>query len=227
MRNKLQVALSLIVFCTLGLFSCGEPTPNPGGGGVDTTVTEVTKEFCGVPPDMLAQLIRNYKTEVWSKTSNERTGQLDARYMEISVEQLENFIAYAKQNAKKDGLNLASLRMYYINYPGVKKTEQYLMSHPTDNVFDKYAGCHSIALVPVVGKSIKDADRRDYYQVGHTPSANINMAEFNANANLVFMPDNCGASSPMENHNELCPPMKGCIIGTLLEAADANPAPTQ
>lgn len=223
MKNKANPFLMLIAVFGITLFSCGDPT-TPGGGGGTDTVADVKKEFCGVPPDMLVQLIRNYKTEVWTKTSDPRAGKYDARFMEISIEQLENFLAYAKQSAKKDSLKVTSIRMYYINYPGEKKNEEYLLSHPTDNVFDKYSGCHSIALVPVVGTSIRDAARRDYYSVGHAPSAALTMTDFTASANLVFMPDNCGASSPMENHNEICPPMRGCMMGTLLEAADTEAA---
>ena len=210
--------ISLIALMTIGLFACQAPAPPGTGTGEDTTV--VTKEFCGVPPNMLVQLIKNYKTEVWAKTSDVNAGKYDARYMEISIEQLENFIAYAKQSAKHDGLNIASVRMYYINYPGQKKTEQYLAAHPTDNVFEKYAGCHSIALVPVVGSGIRDAARRDYYSTTKKPTAVINNADFNNAGTLVYMPDNCGAASPMENHNELCPPMKGCVTNTLLGVAD-------
>lgn len=219
MNVMTKAVLGMFAAFSFGFFSCVGPN-NPGNG---TDTTAVTKQFCGVPPEMLVQLIKNYKTQVWTKTSDARTGKYDARYMEISIEQLENFIAYAKQSARKDGLNLASVRMYYINYPGEKKTEEYLMSHPTDNVFDKYAGCHSIALVPVVGANVRDAGRRDYYSTGHAPATTLDAAAFSSTGNLVYMPDNCGATSPIENHNEICPPMRGCITNTLLQAADALP----
>lgn len=219
MKVTTKAMLGLFTAVTLSLFSCDGPA-NPDNNCPDTTA--VTKKFCGVPPEMLVQMIKNYKTQVWTKTSDPRAGKYDARFMEISIEQLENFIAYAKQSAKKDGLNLTSVRMYYINYPGEKKNEEYLLSHPTDNVFDKYSGCHSIALVPVVGADIRDGGRRDYYSIGHAPAAAVDIAGLNAANNLVFMPDNCGASSPIENHNEICPPMRGCITATLLQAADAS-----
>lgn len=217
MKNKISGVLSLIVMLTISLFSCVDPShPDPGG----TDSTEVEKSFCGVPPDMMIQLIRNYKTEVWSKTSNEAAGKYDARFMEINIEQLENFLAYAKQSARRDGLHVAAIRMYYINYPGQKKNNEYLVAHKTGNVFEDYAGCHSLALVPVVGADIHDAARRDYYNLGHAPTPVINAADFRSGGDLIFVPDNCGPSSLMENHNELCPPMKGCITSTLLQVAD-------
>lgn len=182
--------------------------------------SDVTKQFCGVPPDIMVALIKNYKEQVWSKTSDTAAGKFDARFMEISIDQLENFIAYAKQNAQKDGLKVASIRMYYINYPGDKKNEEYLVSHKTGNVFEDYSGCHSIAMVPVVGLNINDPARRDYYEAGKLPAANINSNDFTANGNLIFVPDNCGPNSTMENHNELCPPLKGCSNATLLKVAD-------
>lgn len=222
MNNKFKCFLGIIALCSSMLYSCGEPTPDGGGGGTDTTCVEVKKEFCGVPPDMMIALIKNYKQQVWTKTSDITADKHDARYMEISIEQLENFLAYAKQSAKKDGLNLASVRMYYINYPGEKKTDEYLIAHKTGNVFEDYSGCHSIALVPVVGTDIHDAARRDYFSVGLPPRSALSASDFASSGNLIFVPDNCGPSSPMENHNELCPPMKGCITNSLLEIADAT-----
>lgn len=222
MVQKMKSILSVAALCSTMLYSCGN-SANQGdhSNGNDSTVTEVKKEFCGVPPEMMVALIKNYKEQVWSKTSDTAADKHDARYMEISIEQLENFIAYAKQSARKDGVNLASVRMYYINYPGQKKTDEYLMAHKTGNVFEDYAGCHSLALVPVVGADIHDANRKDYYSVGHPPVATGIPTDIPSSSNLVFVPDNCGPTSPMENHNELCPPMKGCITGTLLEVADA------
>ena len=221
MKINTRLISGFAAILSLSFFSCSqvEQHGNSNNGG-DTLA--VKKEFCGVPPDMMIELIKNYKNEVWQKTSDTAAGKYDARFMEISIEQLENFLAYAKQNADKDGLNLASVRMYYINYPGDKKNDEYLMAHKTGNVFEDYAGCHSIALVPVVGADIHDPMRRDYYSVGNPPAAAIKNADFTNNGNLIFVPNNCGASSPMENHNELCPPMKGCITSTLLEVADAT-----
>jgi len=214
MKKSLQT-----MFFLLGCFSlvsCGSNAQQSNNNSADT----VTKQFCGVPPDMMVQLIRNYKNQVWSKTSDTLAGKYDARYMEISLEQLENFIAYAKQNAAHDGLKVAAVRFYYINYPGEKKTEAYLSEHRTGNVFEDYSGCHSLALVPVVGNDIHDAARRDYYKAGTVPPPAMNMSDFNSASALIFIPNNCGPSSPMENHNELCPPFKGCITNTLLMAAD-------
>lgn len=210
MKSPFYIILLLLAvsFC-----ACNNPTVDP---------PPVTKEFCGVPPNMLVEMIRNYKKEVWSKTSDTVRGQYDARYMEISIEQLENFLAYAKQTAKRDSLNVASVRIYYINYPGVKKTESYLAEHRTGNVFEDYSGCHSLALVPVVGRDIHDPERRDYYKEGLVAGAAPNPIDFRSpgTAGIVFMPNNCAASSPMENHNELCPPFRGCITNTLISIAD-------
>ncbi len=169
---------------------------------------------------MMIQLIKNYRDQVWAKTSNPTNGQNDARFMEISIDQLENFIAVAKAGAKKDGLKVTSVRVYYINYPGEKKTETYLQGHKTGNVFEDYSGCHSLALVPVVGTSIQDVNRRDYYSIGHPCGTQINAADFVGTGELIFVPNNCGPTSPMENHNELCPPFRGCIDNTLLQIAD-------
>lgn len=231
MKKRLQHTMIALSAICLGFAACSTPTAPNGGNGVDSTTQTgdaVAKNFCGVPPNMMIQLIKNYKDQVWSKTSNPANGQNDARFMEISIDQLENFIAYAKAGAKKDGLQLASLRFYYINYPGEKKTEAYLQEHKTGNVFEDYSGCHSLALVPVVGNSIQDPNRRDYYSVGHPCGAQINAADFIGTGELIFVPNNCGPTSTMENHNELCPPFRGCIDNTLIQVADqpAQAAPT-
>jgi hypothetical protein len=76
-------------------------------------------------------------------------------------------------------------------------------------------------LVPVVGADIHDAARRDYYSVGKAPQPSLSTTDFSPAGNLIFVPNNCKDDSPVENHNEICPPMRGCITGTLLEAADA------
>jgi hypothetical protein len=206
---------TIIILLMLGAFSSCNESP-----GVEP---DVPKNFCGVPPDMMIQLIRNYKSQVWQKTSDTAAGKYDARFMEISIEQMENFIAYAKQSAKKDSLKVTSIRIYYINYPGEKKTEAYLAEHRTGNVFEDYSGCHSLALVPVVGNSMRDPERTDYYKLGMTAAAAPDPADFTSGRRTsatIFVPDNCSSSSNMENHNELCPPFRGCEHKTLIELAD-------
>lgn len=212
-------AFIILFFVTLS--SCSDngqtTTPQPL---LPAPPANVEKNFCGVPPDIMIEMLKNYRNTVWCKTSDTLSGKYDARFMEISIEQLENFLAFAKQSAQSDNVHLASVRMYYIAYPGEKKTSQYLSQHHTGNVFEDYSGCHSIALVPVVGQNISDPARRDYYQTGGVPSDTLVSAHFSTSGNLIFVPDNCRPNSTVENHNELCPPMRGCVQSTLLEAAD-------
>ena len=211
MRKTIYILFaSMLLFGSLS--SCNTPEPNP----------PVTKNFCGVPPDMMIQLIRNYKTQVWSKTSDTAAGKYDARFVEISLEQMENFIAYAKQAAEHDNLNVTSFRIYYINYPGEKKTQAYLAQNHTGNVFEDYSGCHSLAMVPVVGNNIHDPERTDYYKEGMVAANGPVPADFATarTAGNIFVPNNCSSTSNMENHNELCPPFTGCEHKTLIEIAD-------
>jgi hypothetical protein len=179
------------------------------------------KGFCGVPPSMLVQLIKNYKTNVWNKTSNIAADTLDSRFLEISIEELEAFITYAKNSATSDGLNLTSVRLYYINYPGKKKTQTYLAQQANGDVFHDFSGCHSLAFVPVVGTSIDDTARRDYFQKGLLPQPNLNLIHFNNPGDLVYIPSNCKPNSTLANHNYICPPLNNCAQKTLLEVADA------
>lgn len=192
---------------------------------------EPEKKFCGIPTATLIDLIRNYKADVWSKTSNIAGSQFDARFMEVDINQLENFIAYAKSSASGDGLNLTAVRLYYINYDGPKKTEAYLNSHYNGDVYHDFSGCHSIAFVPVVGDSLRDPNRKDYFQKGQNLS-NLpsygQLKEFdhsNSNAaqptGTVLIPNyDCSGPSLLSNHNQLCPPISGCVTNTLLSIAD-------
>jgi hypothetical protein len=191
------------------------------------------KSFCGIPPATLIDLIRNYKTEVWSKTSNIAANQLDARFMEVDIDQLESFIAYAKNSAVGDGMHVTSLRLYYINYGGPKKTEAYLMSNHNGDVYHDYSGCHSLAFVPVVGDSIKDPNRKDSIRKGQDfanfPSYQM-LKEFDGEnssngqpTGMALIPNyDCNAPSMLSNHNQLCPPLSGCVTNTLLNIADTE-----
>lgn len=192
---------------------------------------EPEKKFCGIPTTTLIDLIRNYKADVWSKTSNPAGGQLDARFMEVDINQLENFIAYAKSCASGDGLNMTAVRLYYINYDGPKKTEAYLNSHYNGDVYHDFSGCHSIAFVPVVGDSLRDPNRKDYFQKGQDfsnfPSyqqlKELDHSNSNSTqpANTVLIPNyDCSGPSLLSNHNQLCPPITGCVTNTLLNVAD-------
>jgi hypothetical protein len=184
------------------------------------------KGFCGVEPGDMIQMIRNYRNEVWTKTSDIPNERYDARFMEVSLEQLEHFLAFAKTSAQQDSLNLTSIRIYYINYGGEKKTESFLQQNKTGNITVDYSGCHSLAFVPVVGHDMTDPERRDYYMVGRRPTHTINAGDFatapaGGGASTVLAPG-CNGASTMANHNELCPPFRGCIDNTLLSIADAT-----
>jgi len=183
------------------------------------------KGFCGVEPGDLIQMIRNYRNEVWTKTSDVPGERYDARFMEVGLEQLEHFLAFAKTSAQQDSLNLTSIRIYYINYNGEKKTESFLQQHKTGVVTEDYSGCHSLAFVPVVGHDMKDPERRDYYMVGHKPAHTPDPAEFALSAGSsgsTILAPGCNGGSTIANHNELCPPFRGCIDFTLLSIADAQ-----
>lgn len=216
----LTLALALVCICSLTYIACnGTGTQDQH----DQNCTECTKkEFCGIPMDMVLRLIRNYKSEVWQKTSNEATQQYDARFLEISIDELENFICYAKKSAAADRLNVTSVRIYYINYDGEKR-RQTGTDTPTHNVLIDYAGCHSLAFVPVVGKSIDDAGRRDYYMTKAESSAEQEEQTKErryGKGSTVFIPGFNPCKGNVANHNEICPPFIGCIANTLLEKAD-------
>jgi hypothetical protein len=233
MKKTFNTLTLILAFCLLGSLGYIAYLLSSGSGNSMNCTDCTKKNFCGVPTDMLIRFIRNYKSEVWQKTSNEATQQYDARFLEIDVNQLENFICYAKKTAAADHLNVASIRVYYINYDGTKKTEPDLLARATGNVLEDYSGCHSLAFVPVVGRDMTDPARRDYYMEGLDVTKSPGATDFEKGQadgkdgdglkNLVFIPglnQNCSRTSPVANHNELCPPFVGCIENTLLAIAD-------
>lgn len=81
----------------------------------------------------------------YSKTNNEiltkyRNGEPDSRWYWISLEDLEGYVNYVKENAKKQNLDNLGLRIYLGKYPVDYPKEK--MAKP------EYAGYQTIFIVP-------------------------------------------------------------------------------
>lgn len=156
--------------------------------------------YCGITQLELFQCMARYRDDIWAKTSKiaatnvkayTATDSLDARFMETSIEELENYICTVKRMAAERNTSVSSIRFYYIKYPGK-------LGEPGTKT-NAYPGCHSIAMVPVSATTGKDLI---------------------IDATSTFVPGQCVGSS-IENHNHLCPPMTGCnLSNTLIPIVD-------
>ena len=87
----------------------------------------------------------------YSKTNNEiltkfRNGEPDSRWYWLSLEDLEGYIQYVKQNAKEQKLENLGLRIYLGKYP---------LDYPKEKMAKpEYAGYQTIFIVPTTKSSV-------------------------------------------------------------------------
>lgn len=159
--------------------------------------------YCGISEQELNQGITNYRDYDWIKTSSFFTsgrtiadyynavapsdgsdtrtkaleaGEFDARYMDMDLEELENYICMIKKTDARD--QVKKIRFYYIRYG--------------DNApFAEYKNKHSLAMIPVLASGTEIA-------TGILPKTKDVVG-------LIFDPSHC-ETSPIANHNNICPP---------------------
>ncbi|GEJ44914.1 hypothetical protein CRS_15220 [Chryseobacterium sp. ON_d1] len=77
-----------------------------------------------------------------------RNGEPDSRWYWFSLEDMEGYIQYVKENAKKQKLKNVGIRIYMGKYP---------LNHPKNRMAKpEYAGYQTIFLVPTSQKRKKD-----------------------------------------------------------------------
>ncbi|MCU7614557.1 hypothetical protein N0B16_08935 [Chryseobacterium sp. GMJ5] len=85
----------------------------------------------------------------YTKTNNRiltaaRNGQPDSRWYSFSIEELEGYINYVKENAKKQNLKNVGIKIYLGKYP---------VNHPANKMAKpEYAGYQTIFLMPTAKK---------------------------------------------------------------------------
>jgi len=177
-----------------------------------------TAMYCGMESSDLLTYIRNYRDDIWQGASpyfgsndyNEHilyeaqsngatydAEDFDARYMDIGLEELENYLCVIKNSTQCSSVN--AIRFYYIKYDSTAPNLDYINKH-------------SLALVPV------EKNFENQTTVNEITGANLNTR---SSGGFVWAPEGNGcSSSSIANHNQLCPPFTGCIANTLLETAD-------
>jgi len=131
-KNLSSLFVVLIVsFCTLSCTRCSEPPKEP--------VSDSYKK------KLISYREGRILYDEYSRTNNAiltkyRNGDPDSRWYWFSVEDLEGYIHYVKETAKKQHLKNPGIRIYMGKYP---------MNHPRNKMAKpEYAGYQTIFLVP-------------------------------------------------------------------------------
>ncbi|MGN7865518.1 hypothetical protein [Chryseobacterium sp.] len=132
-------AAFILIFCLLSCTRCTEPPKEP--------VNDSYKK----------KLITYNEARVlydeYSRTNNEiltkyRNGEPDSRWYWFSLEEMEGYIKYVKESAKKKKLKNPGIRIYMGKYP---------VNHPRNKMAKpEYAGYQTLFLVPTSQKRKND-----------------------------------------------------------------------
>nr|MBP6313980.1 hypothetical protein [Chitinophagaceae bacterium] len=204
-RNRFTMML-LLCSTTLFFMQCQEDELKKTMANTQSACTTLCCDsirYCGISEQELNQGIANYRDYNWLKTSNyftsDRTitdyynaiapadgshartvpfeaSEFDARYMDMDIQDLENYLCMIKKTDAKD--QVKKIRFYYIRYG--------------DNApFTEYKNKHSLAIIPVAASGTEIA-------TGIIPKTKEVVG-------LIFDPAHC-ETSPIANHNNICPP---------------------
>jgi len=81
-----------------------------------------------------------------------RNGQPDSRWYSFTIEEMEGYIRYVKDNAAKQNLKNVGIKIYMGKYPA---------NHPADKMAKpEYAGYQTIFLMPTAKKESSDANMK-------------------------------------------------------------------
>lgn len=206
--------------------------PNPGRCGIDDIPGVTVKEFA----EVVARYNNTNRKASMSYAQSEVSPSFeDARTCWYSIERLKKFIClmeeYTEQYNKKvkqmnGGANIRledlGVRFYYATYFGGR-----------DGVWEsKYAGCHTLYLVPTFKDDNRNIDfdpRDSVNKEGPDPTRLDSLIESGSNQKVLFSlgggqyPTNVSNSARM-NFGDLCPPpkkdMQGCDSETTLKQID-------
>lgn len=154
--NKLtQVFKTFLIFSVLALTSCAEQE------------SKNVKPPEGVISVKEAKLLDKTFTETRHNLISNSLGIQDNRSSWWSIEDIENYIAYAKSKASEEGLKVNGLRIYFAAYPKDFKNQE-------------VAGRSTLFIVPTGAKSIQES------------SLSILNTSFDENDDLDIPPLNMG-----------------------------------
>lgn len=162
-----------------------------------------------IPYDDVSNTMQCVTDGSWSGQSTspnpyDSPDSFDARFMDIPIELLENYLCFVKNNPQTSTANIC--RFYYMKYD-------------ENLTIEKYRNKHTLAIVPVYlatdddGGIVTHEFTEDYKHVDGSVSSAILAIGLGVECTY----------SPMLNHNHLCPPFNDCIKNTLLYEIDLNP----
>ena len=202
--------------------------PNPYWKGECTTNCCEKVEYCGVGREEIKKYIKNYRDSDWVHSSPyfdrhptnnidatmidiasghiapgtpdpyEDSTNFDARFMDIPVEDLENYLCVIKSNPNTSNANIC--RFYYMRYDN-------------DVALPEYRNKHTLAIVPVYIDTTYNVSPIEY----SNPFENGNGGVLNP---IYTVGINDCELSPWSNHNYLCPPFKNCVKNTIIDEID-------
>ncbi len=129
----------------------------------------------------------------------ESAHSFDARFMDIPIEQLENYLCFVRTNPETKKANIC--RFYYLKYGNDMKLEE-------------YRNKLTLAMVPVYVDTTGATPTREFTDV-------YKYREGKQTTAILGVGVKCD-NSPMANHNHLCPPFKNCVVGTMLYEVDTQ-----
>lgn len=128
-------AALILAFCLLSCTGCSEPPKEP--------VSNSYKK------KLISYREGRVLFDEYTRTNHEilmkyRNGEPDSRWYWFSLEDMEGYIKYVKENARKQKLKNPGIRIYMGKYP---------MNHPKNRMAKpEYAGYQTIFLVPTTQK---------------------------------------------------------------------------
>ncbi|MEI3788563.1 MULTISPECIES: hypothetical protein [unclassified Chryseobacterium] len=153
------LALLILSFCMLSCTRCSEPPKEP--------VSDSYKK------KLISYREGRILYDEYSRTNNViltkyRNGEPDSRWYWFSVEDMEGYLNYVKETAKKQHLKNPGIRIYMGKYP---------MNHPKNKMAKpEYAGYQTIFLVPTA-QNLKRDSSGTMSKAMRSTDENINVSE--------------------------------------------------
>lgn len=132
-------AAFILIFCLLSCTRCTEPPKEPVNDSYKKKLISYKE----------AQVLYDEYTRTNNMILTKyRNGEPDSRWYWFSLEEMEGYIQYVKENAKKQKLKNPGIRIYMGKYP---------VNHPRNKMAKpEYAGYQTIFLMPTSQKRKND-----------------------------------------------------------------------